>query len=490
MNGDFSRDTSGPAHLAHFTRVLLQQGRTLLDADFNEQSAIHHDFLRTLVVDLIGRGWRPDTKQFTIDNADVAKDGFKITKGHFYVDGILCDNPADCTYAQQPSATNTEPLDDQSFIAYIECWERHLSAVQRPELREIALGGPDTASRAQIVWQVRVATQKWTKDQSDQLDTALLARIKAADAEESVTLTAFQKSLPSITKDFSDEIAVANPKSGEVSAKSQPWFDALGWVRPRLRAMAKRDMSDNEACSISPDSMFRGRENQLYRVEIHQGGTVGTMAGGTPTFKWSRENGSVLFAVRRTGGIALAALDKGVRLTIALETLGHDRRTGLCTGDWVELTNDDFEFAGLAPPLGQIKQIDKTRQSVVVEVVGDKIPDFSKGTVLRRWDQSEHLGTDGTAPVVETIGANGPWTALERGVQIQFQPGGVYRTGDYWLIPARVPSGDVQWPKQGNGPAFVAPNGIERHRTAVGLGNKAGAKWKYFEAGRTLVPGI
>jgi hypothetical protein len=65
---------------------------------------------------------------------------------------------------------------------------------------------------------------------------------------------------------------------------------------------------------------------------------------------------------------------------------------------------------------------------------------------------------------------------LEDGIQIQFQPGATYRTGDYWLIPARVATGDVEWPKlrdaQGklvpdeNGqpqPKPLPPRGVEHH---------------------------
>jgi len=472
MSGDFSRDTSHAAQLARYTRVLLQQGRPLLDADFNEQSAIHHDLLRTFIADMVGRGWRPD-KGFNLGKPAVAADGFKIAKGHFYVDGILCDNPIDRTYVDQPFRPKpVAQLGSDNFVAYIECWERHLCAVQRPALREIALGGPDTASRAQIVWQVRVATVEWVQEQTEQLKKALVERIKVVDKKEADALTEQQKNvLPALTKDLSDEIAKPKPKEADVCAKSQAWFDALAAAPPRLRAMAKRDASDNEACSISPDSIYRGRENQLYRVEIHEGGTL---AGDVkPTFKWSRENGSVLFAVQSGKSIVVAGPDGGsvVTLTIPLETLGHDRRTGLCVSDWVEVTSESFELEALAPPLGQVKRIDRTRRSVEVEMVKVKSTfDFDTCTLLRRWDQTEHLDANGTVVVAEVTGTNA-WTPLERGVQIQFQPGGVYRTGDYWLIPARVASGDVLWPQGADGPTFVAPDGITRHRAAIGHGS-------------------
>ena len=57
MHGDFSRLTFDRA--AGYRAVLLQQGRVMLDADFNEQVAItaHHDETRTL--DLLGPAGGP-----------------------------------------------------------------------------------------------------------------------------------------------------------------------------------------------------------------------------------------------------------------------------------------------------------------------------------------------------------------------------------------------------------------------------------------------
>src|SRR5438045_2587401 len=101
MKGDFTRDTFDPSK--HFSRVLMQQGRVQLDADWNEQAAILLHYLQALAADLIGPHGGPA-------NADgTAGDGFKITqlqdaegnaikydfailKGHYYVDGILLEN--------------------------------------------------------------------------------------------------------------------------------------------------------------------------------------------------------------------------------------------------------------------------------------------------------------------------------------------------------------------------------------------------------------
>jgi hypothetical protein len=58
------------------------------------------------------------------------------------------------------------------------------------------------------------------------------------------------------------------------------------------------------------------------------------------------------------------------------------------------------------------------------------------------------------------------WLTPEDGVQIQFQkpndrdPPNQYRTGDYWLIPARTATGDVEWPGPVDNPRAVEPHGV------------------------------
>ena len=53
MKGDFSRDTYDKKN--DFLRVMMQQGRVHVDADWNEQIAIMWDYIRNLAVDLGGK---------------------------------------------------------------------------------------------------------------------------------------------------------------------------------------------------------------------------------------------------------------------------------------------------------------------------------------------------------------------------------------------------------------------------------------------------
>ena len=52
LKGDFSRNSFHPSK--DFTRVLMQQGRLQLDADWNEQVSIFWHFFRSLTRDLVG----------------------------------------------------------------------------------------------------------------------------------------------------------------------------------------------------------------------------------------------------------------------------------------------------------------------------------------------------------------------------------------------------------------------------------------------------
>ena len=43
-------------------------------------------------------------------------------------------------------------------MVYLDVWERHVTSLQEKGIREVALGinEPDTAARAQVVWQVKI----------------------------------------------------------------------------------------------------------------------------------------------------------------------------------------------------------------------------------------------------------------------------------------------------------------------------------------------
>jgi hypothetical protein len=458
MQGDFSRVTFDPAK--HFSAVLTQQGRVQLDADANEQAAILLHYLRTLAADLIGPAGYPavnrgdDPGGFHISVAD---GDLSIAAGRMYVDGILVENdePA-ATYWSQPDgyleADQDDPLPTETpYLVYLRVWERLITSIEDAAIREIALGdhGPDTCARSRVVWQVA-----WLTDTSEE---------KPFPVGEA----------PQEWVEWLSERLVRRP---EVE---------LGDL-PLLSAWAKRpDDADTDVCDVDPESSYRGPENQLYRVEIHHGG-----AAHEATFKWSRENASVVLPIESL------AED-----TVKLAGTGRDSKLSLEVGNLVEIVDDayasrvadDIDVPELDQPypfprLYSVKTIDYVTRTVTLDVGGSgSLADHCGGLgtnpdrhpYLRRWDHQLPAGStsnDGAIPVVS--GDREPVFDLEDGVTVSFElpviidRGGddapmssaIFRRGDYWLIPARVVTGDVDWPKDDNGQArSLPPHGVEYH---------------------------
>jgi hypothetical protein len=427
MKGDFTRNSFDP--MKHFTRVLMQQGRGQLDADFNEQVAILLHYVRTLATDLIGPYGGPianfgfgvitDPNQLSAGDRDrltalkvlpLDAGDFLISKGRYYVGGLLCENDYFLTYANQLDLASAKLAKEvKNYVIYLDVYEQPVCAAEDDSIREVALGGPDTAARAKLVWQVR------------------------AQALEGGTTLGNMK-----------------PSWDALLQRWQP--DSRGLLRARARQF---DAQETEPCIINPEARYRGAENQLYRVEIHYGSNT----GGGPTFKWSRENGSVLFRV--------LDFEQGDETTVVtLEDVGRDSRLDLAAGNWVEFQHEDQKQQNAASPLLRVQQVDLINRQVTLEGVpsseaGRKI----RNAALRRWDQQSRAVKeggaglrDGSVPIQD-----GQWITLEDGIQVQFDKNAAYRTSDYWEIPARTATGDIIWPQAGEQPAALPPHGVIHH---------------------------
>ncbi len=415
MKGDFTRNTFDPTR--QFTRVLMQQGRVQLDADWNEQGAILLHYLQALAADLIGPHAGP-IGNVGFEISPVERGGtitdLQIGDGRYYVDGRLCENPIPATYYQQanyPLDRKEDPLPELSFLVYLDVWERLITAVEDDTIREVALGGADTAVRAQMVWQVKVSGD-----------------------------------MP------------GDPTNDEDWRKFTERWQAVN--RGLLKAQAQRsDNRPDDACITPPDSRYRGAENQLYRVEIHQGSFDRNGRPQQATFKWSRDNGSVVFPIRRLSGAVTA-----------VEGLGRDGRAGLQPGDWVEVVDDGYALRGEPGPLLTVQAVDPMAMTVTLSAAPGVTYDEQSAThpLLRRWDSRGAVKIEEGKPL-----------PLEDGIEIAFQSleeqgeNHTYRTGDYWLIPARAATGDVEWPGPVDDPASLPPHGVTHHYAPLAIVNGA-----------------
>lgn len=402
MKGDLTRSTFDPA--SHFGSVRLQQGRVLLDADWNEQADIaahrHHTTARDLIggcggplnAAAFGVVADPDTLPQEVRDAlaasgvlPLAAGDVLLGAGRYYVDGVLCECERAFSLLHQPDPPGTAPLAEGRHLLYLRVWERHLTWLDDPSLREVALGGPDTATRARVVWQVGSLPLA--------ADEHCLSEVEAWNA-----LTA--------------------PSSGTLSAR------------------AELDAAAETPCAVAADAGYRGLENQLYRVEIHREGGL-----NQATFKWSRENGSVVTAVRGFDG-----------QDVEVGEVGRDELLAFASGQWVELVHDGLELAGEPGELFEVLSVDPG--TGVVRLASAPTPvDAALRPKLRRWESAGAL-------TVRTPAANGGWLRLEGGVEVRFSAG-TYRTGDYWQIPARTATAAVEWPvDDGGAPLARPPAGI------------------------------
>lgn len=410
MKGDFSRITYDERK--QYSLLLMQQGRVQLDADWNEQAITQWLNLQNLAEDLIGEHGGPD-ESFKIKprvdaNGSAITHDFTIQPGRYYVRGAMCQNSDERFFTQQADYfpdENEKIAHGKTYLVYLHLWWRHMTADEDDDIREVALAGPDTATRLKAVWQVK---------------------------------------LLEVRNNFSGHLKENYHLFVELLRKEKIVKRGTGV----LQAQAKKASEADDPCITAPKSRYRGVENQLYRVEIHRSGD----GSGGATFKWSRENGSVVFPVRTLNGD-----------TVTLEHLGRDHRFGLKTGDWVEVVDDIYELQRKAENLLKVIAVDPDTLEVTLSGTPSMGRDLSvnslKNPLLHRWDHSTKAA-DGAISLVQD-----KWIELEDGVEIQFpklQPVQTeekepepywYQSGDWWWIPARTATGDVEWPRDADGSA-------------------------------------
>jgi hypothetical protein len=431
MKGDFSRQSFNKAK--HYNSVMLQQGRVQLDADWNEQQAINRHRIETENIDVIGPSGAPEVDpgfRITAQSGEL-----QIGKGRFYLDGILCENDTDgLLFSKQPDVLpingdlfGSERLDSDLnsltigslYLVYLDVWDRHITALEDGQIREPALGGPDTATRTKTVWQARLLKVADPGDGVVKPDTAFPEWDKLLDAN-----------------------LIHTSNVGLLNVRSQPV-----------------EQSPDPLCILPANAGYQRLENQLYRVEVHKGGDR-TQA----RFKWSRDNGTVVSAIEaddngvvvRGSEIVASEIGKDGVLTFASDPLP----------EWVELSDDRYELLHQHGMLAKVQQVDPATRKITL--VGGTLPVLDKDAhpLVRRWDQT------GLAASAGGVAMTGGWQALEDGVEVKFADG-IYRQGDFWLIPARTAvgsdPGSIEWPNDGTDSIPQPPHGAQHHLARLAI---------------------
>lgn len=382
----------------HYSGVLLQQGRVQTDADWNEQEAIERYRAQALARDLIGPCGGPrDDAGFAIG---VSAGRLRVGAGHYWVDGILAENEAEVAYNAQPDLPDP------------------------PDWRTAAAGTKGG--------RVLVYLDVWERFISALEDPSLGEPALGGPDTSTRIKTVWQ-------------VRFLRLSGGADWSKASEWADLVADRGARLAARIGA-------------SGYEGLENRLYRVEVHRPGKAGP---GRATFKWSRDNGSVVVGVRAVEGQDVIL---GDRLSRDPEPFRKSQ--------WVELSDDRSELNGEPGQLAQLDRVDAVARRITLATAPTAFASTGGGfhprlhPKVRGWDQVD----DATAEGVPITNA---WLSLEHGIEIRFA-GGTYQTGDYWVFPARTatdgPSGTIEWPRTSSGaPETAAPRGIAHHYCPLAL---------------------
>ena len=211
------------------------------------------------------------------------------------------------------------PSGNGPFLAYLDVWVRPVDFLNDSDLIDKAVG-IDSTGRLQTAWQVKL------------LDLSTSAPGATCDSN-----------IP-------------------------------GWPPPAsagLLTTGTTPTPPSGPCCLTAGTAYTGMENQFYRVEIHQHGVPESSAvppvglgSGIATFKWSRDNGSVVTGVTNISNVTNSLGNPASQL--AVQSLGRDQVLGFAPGNWIEVVDDSLEFAGMPGELHQIDTIDFSSKTITL----------------------------------------------------------------------------------------------------------------------------
>jgi hypothetical protein len=396
MSSDRARVSYDPTR--QYRLVVAQQGRVTLEADVNEAQEIAGENLRAETIDIVGPCGTPDNG-YEIKAGPPAPD-FAVGPGTMYVGGLRVELSQACTYFTQPEWLDhagdplwaaTDAAGHGPEFVYLLLREQEVSAVEDTVLREVALGGPDTAQRKRLIQRVvrlRVNTDKCA--------TAL-----------------------NIAKKRWTQLGVA--------------FDAASMMLKspaRLKVGFTQDPAPETPCDPPVQGGYLGADNQLIRVQL-----VGTdPESGKTRLVWGFNNASFLYRVK-----LLAPGDKKTLelLSTPIDTYHapSNNRPVEVLRSAIDLKDGDTIAAhfGIVPATPQV-YVPETRRLVLQNDLPQAYVDDTAPLYLRLWEQeidftsgeTVPLGNTGLQVTIDLHGALGALTA-----------------GQFWMFAVR-PSTPVE----------------------------------------------
>jgi len=436
MPSDRSRRTDPTCY--GYTGVVAQQGRVILDRDFNAQQGLTADRIAADALDFVGPCGTPDDG-FRISvpggsppsppfwtppvgpqgspppEAPGGHGDFLISPGTMYLGGQRVVFPAEqngttitYSYLDQPDWPQPPrpPGNLPRFeLAYLEVIELEVGAVEDPDLLEVALGGPDTTQRLK-----------------------LLRRVRRMTVESANCVAAWER-------------AVAT-------------WAAEGWAfdratmqllpQARLKVGFTQPASTGDPCDPVATGGYLGADNQLIRVRI-------AGSGSDTHLIWGYDNASFLYRVTSVSsdrtmltlasdppdGFHLPQTGQLVEVLGTAAVLAEEPDETDPTGKTQILrvaAEPDGTLRQLAQPYGPATTGDPTNYIVLAKALPLEVANSPLPLFLRVWQAALPLPAGGG-----TVTIADPTTGISTGVTATISlPGGKrLPDGVFWQIAVR-----------------------------------------------------
>jgi hypothetical protein len=379
-----------------YRSVVMQQGRVTVEADWNEAQLIATEEERKEALDVVGPAGTQDDGYRVLEPGTVPNPPFDFTvgPGTMFVGGVRAFAPDPIVYSQQsdwldhstdpdwvePAALSNRQAHED---IYLLLREQEVSAVEDTALREVALGGPDTAQRTRLIQHiVRSGTDASTCDD---------ARASLAKHWASEGLTPHYDTMRLLS---SATLQVSFPPSDQ----------------------------SPDPCEPPATGGYLGADNQLIRIQISS-----VDGNGNYRFVWGYDDASFLYRVQ--------PLDSQ---NLKLQSRPVDQYHRPRAGQAVEVLRSAAALGGdnfIASATGVVSTLtipyDSDLQTVTLPA-GSPLPaayqsaDDNPMVFLRVWEEEK--------PVVPGT----PTDLGKTGMQITLQAaGGIFHVGDFWLIAVR-----------------------------------------------------
>jgi N-acetylneuraminic acid mutarotase len=428
---------------------VMQQGRVILDRDFNALQETLSAAIEADALDIIGPCGTPDDgfaisipgissppdpglwvppKPLVAPALPLQPFDFLISPGTMYVGGQRAVFPAadpgqqlfTYSYFDQPDwilpddpSGGSPPASPQVEFIYLHLFEQEVSAVEDSDLKDVALGGPDTTQRLRLMRRVR-RLPIVAGDCTSALDQAQGVWLKGG----------LQFAPPTMQLLPQAALQVSFTQSATASDPCDPV--ATGGYLGADNQLIRVQISDAEDGTAGSGKLLWGYDNAsfLYRITINPDGKT-LQLNQSPVDAFHAPQAGQVVEVLRTAAVLESdpdASDPFHQQTIV-------RCIAEASGEVRTLAN------GYDPGVGTVV----LDQVLPAEYLDDATPVF-----LRIW-QAE-LGFDPAGGTVELADAGGVTTGVQ--VTITIPTNGTPPVGAYWMIAVRPSTPQAVYPER------------------------------------------